>query len=83
MLGTLSSISSIFALYTSFLTTFCQLHNFFFFKSTGTGFNLSASNSANLSISNLSTSVFKLAKSSFLDVDVSTSILFFKPYFVA
>ena len=56
-----------------------------FFKSTETGFNLSASNSANLSISNLSTSYFKLAKSFFFLAiyDVSTAVIFFKSDFDA
>ena len=51
------------------------MHNLFFFKSAGTGFNLSASNSVYLSISNSSTSDFKLAKSTFLaNCDVSTAV---------
>ena len=55
-----------------------------FFKSSGTGFNLATSNSANFSVSNLSSSDFKLAKSSFLaNFDVSTHFVFFKSDFVA
>ena len=51
------------------------MHNLFLFKSAGTGFNLSASNSVYLSISNSSTSDFKLAKSTFLaNCDVSTAV---------
>ena len=50
--GILSSIFFILALYTSFLTIFFTISSSLL-KSTGTGFNLSASNPDNLSISNL------------------------------
>ena len=53
-------------------------------KSTGAGFNLSACNSDNSWIPNLSTSDYKLAKSSLLaNCNVSTSVGFFKSDFVA
>ena len=64
--GILSSIPLILVLYTSFLT-FLSTASLNLFKSTETGFNLPASNSANLSISNLLTADFKLAKSPFLN----------------
>ena len=44
------------------------MHNLVFFKSAGTGFNLSASSSVYISISNSSTSDFKLGKSTFLAI---------------
>ena len=82
--GILSSISLNLALYTSFLTTFLSTKSLNVFKSTATGFNLSASNSANLSISNLSTSDFKFDKSSFIaNYDEPTPVAFFKSDFVA
>ena len=84
ILGLLSSISLILASYTSFLTTFLLTASLDFFKSTGAGFNLPASNSADLSISNLSRADFKLAKSSFLaSFYVSTPAASFKSDFVA
>ena len=52
--------------YTSFLTAFFIDYITYFSKSTEKCFNLSTSNSANLSIFNLSASDCKLAKSSFL-----------------
>ena len=55
----------------------------YFFKSTETGFNSSASISAKLSISNLSTPAFKLAKSSFFTNYESAPAVFFKSDFVA
>ena len=58
-------------LITSFFTTLLNL-----LKSTGTG--------ANLSMSNLSTSVFKLAKFVFsAKLEVSTCVTFFRSVFVA
>ena len=75
--GILSSIFLILALYTSFSTTSVFTTSLSLLKSTGTDFYLSASNSDNLSISNLSTTSFKLAKSSFLaNWDVSTPVAF-------
>ena len=62
--GILSSIFFFLALYTSFLTIFFTISSSLL-KSTGTGFNLSASNPDNLSISNLWTSDFKSTKSFF------------------
>ena len=60
-----------------FLVTSCFTTSLSLLKST-------ASNSDNLSISNLSTSDFKLAKSSFLAYcDSSTPAAFFKSDFVA
>ena len=53
-------------------------------KTTGRGDNLSTSNFSNLPIFTLSTSVFNLAKSSFLyNFDVLTPVVFFKVSFVA
>ena len=61
--------------YTVFLTTFFTT-SLSLLKSTGTG--------ANLSMSNLSTSVFKLAKFVFnAKLEVSTSVMFYRPVFVA
>ena len=70
----LSSISLILALYASFSTAFYCLYHLIFFKSTGTGFNLSASNS--------SASNFKLARTLFYQI-ASTHFAFFKSDFVA
>ena len=73
--GILSSIFFILALYTSFLTTSFFTTSLSLLKSTGTGTNLSTSNLSTLlfikllkllgSFFNLSTSDFKLAKSTF------------------
>ena len=54
------------SLSTVFSTTSLYNISLNFFKSTGTGYNLSASSSANLSTSNLLTSDFKLTKSAVL-----------------
>ena len=71
-------------IYTSFLTILISTTSLNLFKSTETGFNLWVSNSDNLSIFNLSTSDFKLAKSSFLaNCDVSAPVAFLKSDFVA
>ena len=65
----------ILALCTSFLTIFLSTTSHNFFESTGTGFHLSGSNAANLSISNSSNSDFNLDKSSFLvNCDVPTPV---------
>ena len=71
MLSTLAANLSYTALTTSFFTTSLSL-----LKSAGTG--------ANLSMSNLSTSVFKLAKFVFnAKHEVSTCVTFFRSVFVA
>ena len=76
ILGILSSLSLILALW--FLKTALSTPSLNFFQSKRTGFNLSASNSAYFSTSN-----FELAKSSFsLNCDVFTSVAFFKPDFI-
>ena len=95
MLGILSSIFFILALYKPFLTTsfFTTLLNQL--KSTGTANNLTTSNLStllfklfgiffSLLISNMSTLHSKLAKSTFLGKDhVSIPVIFFKSLFVA
>ena len=60
ILGILSSISLILASYSVFLTTSFFTMSLSLLKSVGTSFNLSTYSFSNLSISNLSTSVFKL-----------------------
>ena len=77
--GIFSSKFLILALHTSFLTTSFFTTSLSLLKSTGTGFNLSASNSGNLSTSNVASSDFKLAESSFIaNCDVTTPVAFFK-----
>ena len=62
--------------YTAFLTTSFFATSLSLLKSTGTG--------ANLSMSNLSTSVFRLAIFVFSEkLEVSTCVIFFKSIFVA
>ena len=62
--------------YTAFLTTSFFTTSLNLLKSTGTG--------ANLSMSNLSTSVFRLAKFVFsAKFEVSTCVTFFRSVFVA
>ena len=96
--GILSSLSLILALYTSFLTRSFFTTSLSLLKSTRTGTILSTANLSTLllkllkllgtffnsSISKLSTSDFKLAKSVFLaKSDVSTPVAIFKSAFVA
>ena len=79
ILGILPSISFILTLcFIIFLSN--NITSLSLLKSIGTGFNLSASKSDNLSISNSSTSDFKLAKSSALaNCDVSQLLHILKP----
>ena len=88
----------ILALYTSFLTTSFFTTSLSLLKSIGAGANLATSNLStllfilliglstffNLSIYNLSTSDFQIAKSTFFEKDdVSMPVAFFKSVFVS